>query len=173
MNSEKLNDWLGLLANFAVIVGIVFLIIEINQNTQAIRLSSYQELTGRIVEMNQFTIDNPTMREISRRLGLDQPACSRPDVSGVQLGEEDVNSLNNLLFIWLRHADMAYYQYETGAIPRERLLSATAPLLNILNIDAVTERWSLVKINFVPGFQAFIDDQISQFRQRCTIDGQV
>lgn len=167
MNSEKINEWLTLLANFAVIVGIVVLVVEINQNTQAIRLSSYQDLTGRIVEMNQFTMDNPSMRSISQKLGLDQSACSRNDVSAVTLNEEESNALGNLLFIWLRHADTAYYQYETGAIPRERLISATAPLLNILNIDLITERWSLVKINFVPAFQSFVDDQILEIENRC------
>lgn len=167
MNSEKLNEWFGLLANFAVVVGIIVLVIEINQNTQAIQLSSYQELTGRIVEMNQFTIENTSMKNISQKLGLDQNACSRDSVSNISLNEEETNSLSNLLFIWLRHADMAYYQYETGAIPRERLLSATAPLTNILNIGIITDRWKLVKINFVSGFQTFIDEQIVEIKNRC------
>ena len=36
MESSKLNNWLGIAANLAVMVGIVFFIIELNQNTIAI-----------------------------------------------------------------------------------------------------------------------------------------
>jgi len=32
MNSGKLNDWLGLLANVGVVVGIIFLVLELQQN---------------------------------------------------------------------------------------------------------------------------------------------
>lgn len=35
MNVETVNRWLTLAANVGVIVGIAFLIVEINQNTQA------------------------------------------------------------------------------------------------------------------------------------------
>lgn len=34
MDSERLNRWLTLVSNFAVIAGIVFLAIELRQNTQ-------------------------------------------------------------------------------------------------------------------------------------------
>ena len=36
MNSDKLNKWLTLVANLAVVIGILVLVVEINQNTAAI-----------------------------------------------------------------------------------------------------------------------------------------
>ena len=35
MNSKKLSEWLGITANLGVILGIVFLALEINQSTKA------------------------------------------------------------------------------------------------------------------------------------------
>ena len=37
MRSEQLNDWLTLAANLAVLAGIIFLVIEISQNTDMMR----------------------------------------------------------------------------------------------------------------------------------------
>ena len=40
MYFERLDRWLTLFANLGVLLGIVFLVIEINQNTEAIRIES-------------------------------------------------------------------------------------------------------------------------------------
>lgn len=49
MNLDKINHWLVLVANVGVVAGIVFLAIEIQQNTNAIQTQTYQSL---MEEMN-------------------------------------------------------------------------------------------------------------------------
>lgn len=49
---NKLNDWLTLASNLAVLTGIVFLVIEINQNTEALRLQTIEQRTSEQREMN-------------------------------------------------------------------------------------------------------------------------
>ena len=46
MNSSKINDWLTLIANVAVVGGIVFLAIEISQNNELLRSESRQTLVA-------------------------------------------------------------------------------------------------------------------------------
>ncbi len=167
MISDKLNNWLTLLANLAVLVGIGVLIIEINQNTQAIRLSSYQELTGQILEMNHLSLENDYVRGTINKLEFYTPACLRTINAGFELTKEDEPFFNAYFFILVRHADMAYFQYESGTISFERLISSIAPLTNVLNIDYVQERWNQVKRNFVLEFQVFIGEQIVEIGNRC------
>jgi hypothetical protein len=45
MKIERVNQWLTLLANFGVMIGIIFLILELNQNTQALRANAIQNST--------------------------------------------------------------------------------------------------------------------------------
>ena len=45
MSFKRLNQWLTLIANLGVLLGIIFLVIEINQNTEAIRIESVSLLT--------------------------------------------------------------------------------------------------------------------------------
>ena len=170
MISDKLNNWLTLLANLAVLVGIGVLIIEINQNTQAIRLSSYQELTGQILEMNHLSLENDYVRDTINKLEFYTPACLRTLDDGFYLAEEDEPFFNAYFFILLRHADMAYFQYESGTISFERLISSIAPITNVLNIGYVQERWNQVKRSFVSEFQVFIDEQIVEIDNRCQND---
>jgi hypothetical protein len=37
MNGEKLNHWVSIIANFGVLLGIVILVVELNQNTTALQ----------------------------------------------------------------------------------------------------------------------------------------
>ena len=46
MNLDKLNTWLGLVANIGVLFGIAFLAYEIQVNTSAIRSASVQAITN-------------------------------------------------------------------------------------------------------------------------------
>ena len=50
MNLEKVNHWLTLLANVGVLVGIVFLVIEVRQNTEAIYGQSRQAIYAGVQE---------------------------------------------------------------------------------------------------------------------------
>lgn len=55
MRSGRLNDWLTLLANFGVVVGIVFLVIEVRQNQAAIEESNLiNRVQARSMEIDQF-----------------------------------------------------------------------------------------------------------------------
>jgi hypothetical protein len=46
MNLDQLNKWLTLLANFGVIGGLIFLALEIQQNTIAVQAGAIQESTN-------------------------------------------------------------------------------------------------------------------------------
>ena len=48
MNLEKLNIWLSLVANFGVLVGIIFLAVEINQSNKATIAATYQSRISEI-----------------------------------------------------------------------------------------------------------------------------
>jgi len=51
MDLEKLNKWLTLLANIGVLAGIIFLAIEIRQNSDAIRAQTRAQLAEEVTEL--------------------------------------------------------------------------------------------------------------------------
>ena len=57
MDTGKLNTWLSLSANIGVLVGIVFLAIEIRQNNNQLNQQSYQTWVAANMELNMATLD--------------------------------------------------------------------------------------------------------------------
>ncbi len=52
MNFEKINQWLSLLANIGVVIGIIFLALEIRTNTATNRIAIRTSLTESNIEIN-------------------------------------------------------------------------------------------------------------------------
>ena len=71
---NKLNQWLTLLANIGVIAGIVFLGVEIRQNTEMIQSQTRDSITEKQIAVFEWwatdTEDN-RIRKQGNQLGLD------------------------------------------------------------------------------------------------------
>ena len=63
MQLERLNQWLVLLANFGVVAGIIFLGLEIQQNSAISMSQVYQARLDSRIELEKIGIE-PAMRAI-------------------------------------------------------------------------------------------------------------
>lgn len=79
MNLDKLNSWLSLLANVGVLVGLVFLIVELNQSNRIASYSAESTRRSQFLDMNASRIENP---EIIAKLRIPDPELN--DVEWVQ-----------------------------------------------------------------------------------------
>ena len=89
MNFEKINQWLSLLANIGVVIGIIFLALEIRTNTATNRIAIRSSLTESIIEINGGIAGN---RDLVRRVFLE--AKDRvPEVAEREVRAEDQPTL--------------------------------------------------------------------------------
>ena len=79
MNLDQLNKWLSLLANLGVLVGLIFLIVELNQANRIASYSAESTRRTQFLDMNASRIENP---EIIAKLR--NPAPELNDVEWVQ-----------------------------------------------------------------------------------------
>ena len=150
----RMSTILEIVSAIAVVISLVFVGLEIRnsskqteQNTQALQVAAYQDLIGRIVETNTIGIQQSTT--VETLIALESPT------------EQQIGQLNAFLWIIFRHGDMAYFQFENGAINEERMLSAMTPLLARLKYPYVSGRWDNVKeMSFVPSYRRYVDNQI-------------
>jgi hypothetical protein len=56
---ERLNQWLSLLTNVGVLLSIVFLAVELNQNSEQLKLNSYQISTERYADLIANVLQEP------------------------------------------------------------------------------------------------------------------
>ena len=58
---DRLNKWLSLFANLGVMAGLIFLAIELNQNTQATIAAASEEVTNQSLDFFSLGIDNQVL----------------------------------------------------------------------------------------------------------------
>jgi hypothetical protein len=110
MNLDKLNIWLALIANLGVIAGLVFVGLEVRQNTLAmereIRISFADNVHGQIAESDYLA---PIVSKIMEEDG-NAVAVNELMVEYELSAEEAQRWWRHLLQIWLR--DQADWIYE-------------------------------------------------------------
>ena len=154
----ELGQTIQSLANVGVIAGIVFLAIEIRQNTESLEINAYQELIAQINSQSELSLTNP---EASLRFNY-LADLSADDLSREDITVEERLLVNNYLFLPARHGDLAYYQYEKGMLSEDRFESSLGELRNRWCSALFRDFWPQRSFNFVSGYRQFIDSKIGE-----------
>ena len=64
MNAEKLNSWLGVLANIGILAGVIFLAIEIRQSNVAVTAQMQDSIADGFISLNMATITEPAVGRV-------------------------------------------------------------------------------------------------------------
>ena len=64
MEMEKLNRWMSFLTNFAVLGGVIFLALEVQQNTNAIKATAIQESVNSARQQVLLLATDPDMNRL-------------------------------------------------------------------------------------------------------------
>lgn len=157
MQRQAIKDILEAIGFVAIIASLVFVGIETRhgaiqteQNTRALQISAYQDLIDNISELNRLTLENPEVAALMYK------AFKTED----ELTELESFRLSRAFFMRLRHGDMAYVQFERGAINEEQLRSVLSPL-NITH-PRVQVFWNLAQDNFAQAYRDYMNQLIEE-----------
>ncbi len=103
MTTESLNKWLTLAANLGVVAGLVFLGIEINQNTKATIAAASEEVTNQSLDYFALGMDNEIIARALYKQATDQ-----------DLDEFERDQLWRHQFYNFRVFQNVYMQYRRG-----------------------------------------------------------
>jgi len=151
---ERLKDVLESVGLIAVIASLIFVGIETRNgaiqaelNTDALEMAAYQQLIDSINEQNALAIENPQLRS----------AISKVEDGRGDLTEEEHSVFNYWLWMRIRHGDMAFFQFERGAIDELRLRSALPPMIDLLRYPYSNKLWQTRQRNLVPAFRNYVN----------------
>lgn len=165
MTREKWKDILEGVGFVAIIASLIFVGIETRNSTkqavlttQALEMSAYQDLIDNILDMNMLIIQDPEVAALMDKVWD----------SSEQLTDLEGFRFSRAAFQRLRHGDMAYFQYELGAIDEDRLRS----VLRVMNLSdpRMQEFWSRNQDNFVPAYRNYVNRLIEQKNSQNQID---
>lgn len=126
MNIDNANRWLTLVANFGVLLGIVFLVIELRQNTTALTASAYQSRSADLQQYSLTVAESHELAELEANL-LSEYECDPPVRACYRIDDEYFERLSpaqkvqfkRLLLAILFRTQNLIYQHEQGLLSDE------------------------------------------------------
>ena len=103
MHSDRLNRWLTLGANVGVFVGIILLIVELDQSREAVQAQTRSDLSQAIVEHLTLIASDGELASLRRRIDLGEEAT-----------EDEKYRYSTLTRALVRYWENVHYQYRAG-----------------------------------------------------------
>jgi len=142
MNWEAVGAIAELVGAAAVVLTLIYLSIQLRQNTaqvthsaMATEMAAYQDMIGRISDINALRIANPELTDLILRGQKDPEA----------LTENESSRYFTWVVTLLRHGDMAYFLYERKIIDYERVTSSMGPLIGTFRTKGFLHIWGALK----------------------------
>ena len=144
MDLSRLNQWLTILANLGVMVGIIFLIIELNQNTQALRANAIQNSTEVAKQQVMMLAQDADIVRITLTENLD-----------------DLSDVDRQRAFWINRAFVTgmqglYRQWTLGILPDEEWENWTKIICSNAEDPNFYKLWR--PSTLIPSFVQYVED---------------
>ena len=154
MKLSTINESVSIIANIGVIASIVFLGLEMRQNTSMIKSQTRDAMTEKQMQFFEALVENEEIAEIW--------------VTATESSDELVSDLTNLRrweFYWmtqLRMWENEWYQYQQGLFEAEEFESRLALYERISTQPIYADHWKTISYSFAPSFRQLIDGMIAE-----------
>jgi hypothetical protein len=147
MSKERLMQWIALAANAGTIVGLLMVIMQLQQNRTLVRAQVRHELATTIVDLLNSSASNSQLASVLRRAAL-----------GEQLTEDEQFQFRLRSNALLRYWEDVHYQYRQGLYDEvEYSRQKAAWKATFASSIGFVKYWSEVRSLYSPRFAAEID----------------
>ena len=151
MNLDKFNKWLTLLTNLGVLAGIIFLGMELQQNSRMMQAQTRDALTGRLsdffmdVGSNEYASDvffRGRRGEFERGIDPEWDPFMFLVLSNLQLWENE------------------WYQYQAGLFGEDEFKARSVTWGSLMRRRGYRQIWESTNAGYVQGFRDYIDSML-------------
>ena len=147
---DQINRWMMLAANIGVLLGILFLVFELRQNTVASRAEAASNYQDSFSEIELFIARDAEFA------ALLEAGRNGDDLSSVDQFRLTV-FYGNVLRTWQN----AHFQHEAGSLNRDLWLSIRSRFATILTEDrGLSEHWVNHQSEFTPAFNKLVSQLV-------------
>ena len=155
MDADRLNRWLTLAANIAVLVGIIFLAAEISQNTEMMRAQINQSRAEASMSEAQSMYNSQHLPEILVKLR------EGSTITAVE-HERYIHFLRGLH----KNLDNQLRQHREGFLADNIPLSVrTAILSEVAYTEVAIQEWNRTRQTFSEEYAAFVDNILAEYAE--------
>lgn len=153
MKAKRVNQWLTLAANFGVLIGIILLLVELNQNSTMMRAQTRYEVSQGIVDLLSLTADNAQLASVLYRAD-----------SGEELTPDEYLQYRHRTFALFRYIENLHYQYQQGLFDEAEFVTQREAWKAYLNTsEAAARAWCDFRPAVSPDFRAEVDAVIERY----------
>jgi len=146
VESDQVNRWLTLIANFGVLLGLLLLVYEIRQNHEMTRAQTRNEIAANEVDRLNFLAGNDELVDLLIRSNTEE-----------LLDEADRIKIRFLRYGAFRQWENNYYQYRMGLFDEEQYVAGKESWKLIVNGRRYHEYWCEFRMQVAGEFRQEID----------------
>jgi hypothetical protein len=174
MSLEDLGNIGEFVAAVAVVVSLVYLAVQIRQNSRWLRASIVQAVAGSFMDFNQTVAANPQLMRVYQ-IGLEDFA---------RLSEEERRQFLHLITSVFRFAEQMFYQYRRGTLEEQMWQGYAENILFIYQQPSVRQWWEIRRGMFSEEFREYLANSVPReefalasevitriSQQRASVDG--
>lgn len=144
-------DWMNLSASFAVILGIVFLGLEIRQNTDMMRSQTRDSISEKQMMFSEWVATERDLADAIAKANLGLP---------LEPGERVMHAYF-LAGVW-REWENSHYQFEQGLFDRDEFEPRMQRWRETMRVAGIRESWRQTRLNYSPSFRIEVDRIVAE-----------
>ena len=138
MSLQDLGNIGEFLAAVAVLVSLVYLAVQIRQNTRSVRMASQHAICTSLHELSQAMVYEPSLPELLRVGGLDLNS----------LGDDDRMRFETIVSWLFRMYEEIYTYHQQGHIESNFWTARSENMLAYISIPGVRQWWDTLQLTF-------------------------
>ena len=153
MKAKRVNRWLTLGANFGVLIGIILLLVELDQTSTMMRAQTRNQVSQGIVDLLSLSANNEQLASLIRRAD-----------SGEELTPNEYLQFQHRTFALFRYLENLHYQYRQGLFDEAEFSTQREAWKLYLNYSkAAVTVWCLYRPTISLEFRAEIDNVLNRY----------
>ena len=154
MKISAINESVSLIANIGVIASIVFLGLEMQQNTAMMQSQTRNSIVENQLSFYERAIENNDFAEVI--------ADKRSDSNVYPIGSPE--SFHYTLFIasQQRMWENEFYQYQIGLFDQDEFEARTNLWKREISVPANLQAWRRAEDSYAPDFRSYLNGMISE-----------
>jgi hypothetical protein len=153
---DRLNRWLTLGANVGVLLGIAFLIVELNQTNEMNRGETRNQIASELSELLRDVSNNPQLAELIVRAE-----------NGEELTPRENMQYTQRILSMLRYFENVHYQFRQGLYDESEFSTQKEAWRKVYAGSKTTVGiWCEYRMTFSPEFRGEFDNLLDQFQCR-------
>ncbi len=142
----KVSDWINLLSSIAVIMGIIFLGMEVRQNTNMMRSQTRDSISAKQMMFSEWVTNEMALAVTIAKVNAGVP---------LEPGER-VMQAYFMAGNW-REWENSYYQFQQGLFDRTEFEPRMDRWRSSMRVKSIRDLWASSRENYAPAFRAEVD----------------